>query len=182
MTTQRFRQKIGSKSGQSILEFLLAMSLLMFVMFGYLRIALFFGYGHLAHYATFMSARAYFAGGASQGDQADRAKQVLVSLLKKSSSDPQDKFPAIAKGDGGSAGIVGMDINGAQYAPGDNDSSWMQGVRYTFKGTLFMLPLGGRNKKTNEIKLTSESWLGREPTTSECTSYMLGKGIWDNGC
>ncbi len=59
-----------------------------------------------------------------------------------------------------------------------------------------MMPIGGKRntsisrKKENQLELTSESILGREPSYSECIQYMqqhfgstVGKDwLIDNGC
>ena len=176
-----------SEAGQSTIEFALTMILLMsFTMF-FLRLALLFGYGNYAHYATFMAARAYLSSGADRSSsQVARAEQVILSMLKKSVNEPGvDRFPTIAKGKGGGGRILGMQIDHERYAPGNLNLSWMRGVRYTFRSRLFLIPFGGASSigKLNDIELTSESWLGREPTYSECVDEMGKlKAVWDNGC
>ena len=162
-----------------------------------------FAFGNYVHYATFMSARALLSAGGSGGDedQQTRAKTVIVSMLKKSAGQAGvDKFPSIAKGFGGGE-VKGLEMdNPSQYSETERNLSWMQGVRYTFRGKLFILPLQGTGQRgpemapsVNSLQLTSESWLGREPTFSECQSFMGNKGskvggkggrgwIFDNGC
>ncbi|MEO5970911.1 MAG: hypothetical protein ABIQ95_13365, partial [Bdellovibrionia bacterium] len=64
-------------------------------------------------------------------------------------------------------------------------TSWMTGVRYTFKSKLMMIPMGGTGSSrgaVNSVTLTSESFLGREPTYIECNEFMGSRGIYDNGC
>jgi hypothetical protein len=67
----------------------------------------------------------------------------------------------------------------------DRHLSWLQGVRYTFRTRLFLLPLPGTSRAGNgtSFSLTSESWLGREPSYAECLKEMGTKGgLIDNGC
>jgi hypothetical protein len=53
---------------------------------------------------------------------------------------------------------------------------------------LFLMPMGGGGRSAaaqtaNSVSLTSESWLGREPSYQECQDAMgKVKGIFDNGC
>lgn len=175
------------QSGQSTVEFALAIMMLMgFVLF-FVQLTLVFGLGNYIHYATFMAARAQLAAGPNSDDQRERARAVIVRSLKKSEGQSGvDRFPFIAKAEGGG------DPNGAQIGPapefndGDTALSWLQGVRYRFRSRLFILPLGGKrgSDTVKSVKLTSESWLGREPTTDECVAEMSsrGGGIFDNGC
>jgi hypothetical protein len=116
---------------------------------------------------------------------------VIVKTVKGSEiNSNRDRYPGIAQGVGGSGDPAGFDAsNPPQYSPGDRSSSWMQGVRYTFKSRLFLIPLGGSTAQgsngtsANSLTLTSESWLGREPDEDDCQN-QLGKvkGIYDNGC
>jgi hypothetical protein len=176
------------EAGQSTTEFALTLILLMGFVFFFMQISLIFGFGNYAHYATFMSARAYLSAGANRDDQIDRAKNVIIRTLKQSAVNPSvDRFPAIAKGTGG-GDPQGFNVDSPEYVPGNSNLSWLQGVRYTFRSKLFLIPLGGKStdasgNSANQVTLTSESWLLREPTEDECES-QLGKvsGIYDNGC
>jgi hypothetical protein len=188
--------------GQTVFEFALVLMLLMAFILFFVQFGLMLGFGNYVHYATFMSARAYMAAGASQADQKQRAKDVIIKMLKKSEGQAGfDKYPMIAKGTGGGGdAIPGMEIGDTHYNANDGDYSWLQGVRYTFRSRLFMLPMAGRpdtggpkpevntgdstpQSDVNSVVLVSESWLGREPTDQECQSVMSAKGwIYDNGC
>jgi len=178
------RKPDSREAGQSTIEFALTLILLMsFTMF-FLRLSLMFGFGNYVHYATFMAARAYLAAGAD-GTQEKRAEQVILAMLKKSVNTPGvDKFPMIAKGHGG-GNVPGLAFDHERYEPGNPALSWMRGVRYTFRSRLFLIPFGGAGSvgNLNEIELTSESWLGREPSYSECQGEMSKmRADWDNGC
>jgi hypothetical protein len=174
---------LRDQAGQATIEFALTLILLMGFMLFFVQITFVFAWGNYVHYATFMSARAYLAAGPSLADQRERANAVAVRMLKKGGG-AEDRLPFVAKGEG-QGPVKGLAVGpGDQYADGDRGLSWMDGVRYTFKSRLFMLPLGGGGDKTaNSVTLTSESWLGREPAYDECRQEMIRmKGIYDNGC
>jgi hypothetical protein len=178
------KRKLGEE-GQSTLEFALTLIFLLGFSLFFIQASLVFAYGNYVHYATFMSARAYLSAGSDQNDQIARARSVIVRMLKKGEGQAgSDRWPQIAKGVGGSnpPGLQ-MDPPG-QFNPSDYDYSWMEGVRYTFRSRLFVVPFGqSSGDSANSLTLTSESWLGREPTASECGSEMeKRKGIYDNGC
>jgi hypothetical protein len=179
------------EEGQSTVEFALTLILLMGFIFFFLQLSLVFGFGNYVHYATFMSARAYLAAGPNGDDQVSRAKSVIVSTLKAGPSrEGMDRFPGIARAVGGDGPVTGMELDSPEFHKGDRDSSWLQGVRYTFKSRLFLLPLGGRSPASgssgNSLTLTSESWLGREPSDADCARQLMerngGLVIYDNGC
>ena len=177
---------LRDKRGQSTVEFALTLMLLMgFTMF-FIRLALVFAYGNYVHYATFMAARAYQAAGDSPDSQVERAKEIVIGMLKKSQHETGvEKWPIIAKGQGGTQEVPGLAFDASQFVHGNKDSSWMQGVRYTFRSRIFLIPLGGgapRINPLNDLELTSESWLGREVNFNECRDQMSNLGIWDNGC
>ncbi len=174
-----------SESGQAMVEFALTMLLLMAFILFFVQLSFIFAYGSYVQYATFMSSRAYTSGGPSQSEQADRAKAVIESFLTGASG--KERFSSIGKGiDGDGSGITGLYIKPpAEFGDGHNrPSSWMQGIRYRFRSKVFLLPLGkSKPGQVNSLDLTSESWLGRDPSFRDCQDYM-GKfpAIFDNGC
>ncbi|MDR3607402.1 MAG: pilus assembly protein [Oligoflexia bacterium] len=178
-------------SGQSTVEFILTMTLMMgFVLF-FLQISLVFAFGNYAHYATFMAARAYLSASEHADEQEQRAINVIALMLKKSVNTPAiDRFPTIAKGEGGNSSATGLQFDLPDYNPARVDSSWGQGVRYTFKSRIFPMPMGmgtAASASQSMITLKAESWLGREAGTDKCVPELQrrdphGKGIFDNGC
>ena len=99
-----------------------------------------------------------------------------------------DRFPSIAKatGDGDPKGIQ---IEApSQFSATDKHLSWLQGVRYSFKSRLFLMPMGtgsgaAASSAASSVTLKSESWLGREPSYVDCQGDIGSKdGIFDNGC
>ena len=175
---------IKNEKGQSTIEFTLTLTFLLAFVFFFLQLALVFGYGNYVQYATFMSARALQSATETQDDQIGRAKAVLIRMLKKSQgASGVDRWPGIGKG------VDGQDIAGADigivdpFDRNDPGLSWREGVRYSFRSRLFLIPLS-QSDVANSITLTSESWLGREVTTEECSQFLnrFGEIIFDNGC
>jgi len=185
--TSHSRRK--NEAGQSTLEFALVLFLLMSFLLFYVQLALMMGYGNYAHYATFMAARAYLSAGPTPTDQQQRAETVIVRMLKKGQGQEGiDRFPSIAKanGDGDPKGVqIGA---GTNFSETNRHLSWIQGVRYSFKSRLFLMPLGtgsgaAASVSSSSVILNSESWLGREPAYNDCQGDMATKeGIFDNGC
>ena len=177
--------KKRGESGQSTVEFALTLLLIVIFFLTFTQISLLFGFGNYVHYATFMSARAKLSAGGAPDDQATRAQAVLTSMIKTSNGPGgKDRWGSIGQGIGGSSGDVkGADLgDGAQYAVGDPALSWMQGVRYTFKGKVFLVPFGG-DASSSTVTLTSESWLGQEDSYQKCSEALTANGAaFDNGC
>jgi hypothetical protein len=185
---QNMRSQVDSEDGQATVEFCMTLIMLFgFVLF-YIQLSLVFAFGNYAHYATFMSARAYLSSGPDQEDQKERARSVITRMLKRSEAlAGEDKFPFIAKGIGGGSPAGFMVDAPDQYNADDKNFSWLEGVRYTFRSRVMMIPFAGRSSKgdsVNSVTFTSESWLGREPTYIECQSDIKNRnqGIFDNGC
>ncbi len=184
-------QKLLGNAGQSTVEFALTLILLISFLFFFFQLSMVFAFGSYVHYATFMSARAYLSAGTDLDDQKTRAKYVLVGMLKKSQGQSGiDKFPSIGKGVEGDPPGFKVDPPN-QYKATDENYSWLQGVRYTFRSRLFMIPLAGLGAagsaesggSVNSVTLTSESWLGREPAWDECEQDMANnQWFFDNGC
>ena len=182
------RSRLG-QAGQATIEFAFTLILLMSFVFFFIQTSMVFAWGNYIHYATFMSARAYLAAGPDRKDQAERARKVMIRMVKRRATPGTDRFPMVGQGVGGAdqeggGQVKGFSVDDSQYfQKGDRSLSWMEGVRYTFKSHLFKIPFGGTTRSNDGVELTSESWLGREPSYEECMSYVQGlKGIIDNGC
>lgn len=198
LESSSIRNKSGTcETGQSTVEFVLTMVLLLgFVLF-FLQLSMVFSWGNYVHYATFMSARALQSAGESADDSTRRARDVLIRTVKFSAGQPgKDRFEVIGRGIAGSDDVKGADIGQFrgiqgefQFNPDDKAKSWLEGVRYTFRTRLFLLPIDGDMTKvrdvdapSNSLELTSESWLTRDPSFDECAQIMGGLGVFDNGC
>lgn len=217
-----FRRKKLDQRGQGLVEFLITMSVILTLLFVFVELSWAMAWGHYVHYATFMAARAYMSGGQAQKqDQTTGAMEVLQGMIQTKTG--QDLLGFIArsrKGDArdissGAEDVPGAFIGAHPTAAGKENSrayAWAEGVQYNFEVPLYILPLArwvnkdkGRQIKIGNdqdafskewkgaIPFTSDSWLGREVTHSECTSAMqqLSNGmermdgdkfIEDNGC
>lgn len=185
---------LKDEEGQSTIEFVLSSILAMGLVFFYVKLVLLFAYGNFVQYATFMSARALLSAGVSQDDQLNHAKNVLIRMVKKSESQPeQDRFDFIAKavtvGEGGETvpgALIGQGEIGQKGASGDPFSSWQVGVRYAYQARIFSSALVrwmGATESGGKVTLQSESWLGREASYNECKQQVEArKGLFDNGC
>lgn len=176
-------KKRTENKGQSTLEFVLASLLGLTLFFFFIKIALVFGYSTYVQYASFMAARAYLSAGRDPGDQQERAREVILKTLKLNGSPNADRFQFIARPVNNGGDILGATIGGGKLAQsqGESDvnSSWQLGVRYDIEFRMFF----GGLAPSKEMKLSSESWLGRETTYDECNQFMSSKGwVFDNGC
>ena len=179
----------ANSSGQAVIEFILTMFIVLSMLMFIIQVTLFLSFSNFVQYATFMSGRALQSGWTSIPEQIAAAEAVLKRTVKK---DGDDRIPFVAKGVDGSSNVAGADIEVLSQPDDANPKlSWRQGVRYSFKGRVFLMPLGKGNANASaasEVKLTSEGFLGREPTFKECEAEMgtlvpsPGKAIFDNGC
>lgn len=178
------KRLLKNKRGQSTIEFALMLVFIMAFILFFFQFSMVSAVGSYIHYATFLAARAYQSAGPSQADQIQRAQEVLNKMLKKSEfASGLDRWPLLASGvgDGDPQGVlIGP---GTQYDSSTKDFSWMDGVRYKFRSKIFLLPIGG-DSSTNNVELTAESWLTRDPSYLDCTTELgrFERAIFDNGC
>jgi|GEM_PF-6755436 len=172
-TSPPLRKRPLNNSGQTLIEFLLTFALCLGFTVTVARVGFVVSFANYIQYAVFMSARAYQSGAESEADQKTAAENVLKKTVKKGS---QDRVRELAEGFGGSGSVKGAVIgrHPTGYDADKIDLSSLQGVRYTFKSSVFP-PLD------TTVTLRSESWLGREVTNTECLS-AVGEGVIDNGC
>ncbi len=185
MRTRKTARQIRNEKGQATIEFALTLILLMAFVLFYVQLSLVLAWGNYVQYATFMAARAYQAASATREDQRARAISVITRMLKKRGSSSMDRIPFVAKGEG-DGDVKGLMVDPPeQFNPSVRNLSWLEGVRYTFKSRIFVMPLAGKpeGQGVNTVPFTSESWLGREPSYAECEAEMKAKGwAFDNGC
>jgi hypothetical protein len=221
---QKKKNRREGESGQVLIEFLIVTAMILTLLFVFVQIAWGIAYGHYVHYATYMASRAYLSAGISRTDQLDSATTVLRSMLKTSGGKDIFPFIAQARtGDDrdakGAEPVPGGAIGRHSEAAGKEHSraySWAEGVQYNYNLKLFLLPISAVIAKDGQgktiqpgsgqapsktvtwkgaIPFTSDSFLGREPTTGECWSFMtrmsgsfgISRGdakefIEDNGC
>lgn len=177
-----------NEDGQSTIEFAFTMILFIGMTFFFIQLALVFAAGNFFHYASFMSARSLLSAGPDEQEQRDRAKEALVRLTKRSVAQAgADRWPGLAVGIGGNdeSGTLGAFIGeGDLFDPEDPSTVWQLGVRYRFRSRLFLIPVIG-DAEVNSLTLTSESWLGRDPSIEDCRTDLenrVGRIVIDNGC
>ena len=194
------RKEKSGEEGQVIVEFVIVFSMIATLIFLFVQVSWGIAWGHYAHYATYMAARAYMAAGATRGDQYESAGAVLRQMLKAGGKDP---FPFLSPSRGGGD----RDATGAEPVPGamvgthpeaigkehSRLYSWAEGVQYNFNMKLFLMPISkmvsddgkgqmikpgqGANKGKaiawkGMIPFTSDAFLGREPSVDECFQEM----------
>jgi hypothetical protein len=183
------------ESGQGTVELLITFFAFFTVLFMYAQVALGFGVANFFQYATFAAARAHLAGAISRKDQEEAGRQVLTFLVKRNGA---DRFSSIAKGSGEGdpeGSFIGGSSRAKLRAPESRRNAWEQGVKYSFNMRLYLMPLiRGIGPNANKpVELTSEAWLGREPSEEECIKLLEDrqkesgiKGakayLYDNGC
>ncbi len=175
----------------------MTIGLLVSVILFFLQLSLIMAVGSYAHYATFMAARTFLSGATTSSRQRERAAEIITLLLKKGpGQEGIDRWPGVAKGIANGTTPAGATIGaGPQFAQNRTPSlSWQEGVRYTFRSRLLLMPFlrdesgsgAAGGDPISSVDLTAESWLGREPTREECLEAIAaasgGKGIVDNGC
>ena len=190
------RQRRNVQSGQGTIELVLTMMCFFTIFFMFVQVSLGFAVANYIQYATFMAARAFQSGYADIAAQKDAASSVLTATVGGGKT---GRFGSIATaGDGGTGDIPGATIGPASrshLAPsGDaRDSSWEQGVTYSFKVKMYLAPLipGINSGEDSKVTLESQSYLGRETTEKECEAFLGTRQknagvthvfIYDNGC
>ena len=187
MSRKKYKQ-INDKSrrGQALIEFVLGLMIVISFFFFYVKMAAVFAIGNYIHYATFMAARAYSSGAGTPDEQTANAEAVLQKMVA-------GRFKTLLKPSSDSSGS----IPGATVGPGpwyQEDAAldnWNQGVTYAYETKIALYPWSKGNQAIT-MKLTSESWMRREDSESECNAKKgrVQGGIrlqnisveWDNGC
>ena len=126
-----------NRSGQSTIEFALALSFVLAFSMFFVHMAWLSGFGSYVQYATFMAARAYLAAGPDIDDQRKRARGVLVRMLKESEANVNaDRWGFARAVNRGSDANCSADTPGAcigegpVFQKGKPGFSWQEGVRY----------------------------------------------------
>lgn len=172
------------QQGQSVIEFILVIFVFLTFFFMYMKLALGFAVGHYIQYATFMAARSYYAGALDENTQKAAGEAAIKSYL----GDDGNRFRSIVRAAENSGQVGG----GPQFVATNADTYWQQGASYTFKFSMYLLPLvtAARSRASREgMEVTSESWLNRDPSYEECVRDMTqsrngNQNAWlfDNGC
>ncbi len=189
---------LAGEAGQVIVEFIIVFSLIITLIFIFVQMSWGIAWGHYAHYATYMAARAYLSAGLTQGDQLDAAGAVLSQSLKIAGGKDVFTFLAPSRGGGdrdatGQEPVKGAMVGTHPEAIGKEHTrlySWAEGVQFNFNLKVFLLPISAMVAKDGQgknihppgggkaiiwkgvIPFTSDSFLGREPSIDECFREM----------
>ena len=171
-----------NEEGQSLAEFILTFGIVCLIVFIFVKLAFNFTKGYMVHYANFMASRSYLVqdNNSASPESADgSAEQVAYTKVYKKI------FPSVPR-------------NKIKFMqPSSVDKKVYVGVRTSIQESFSLSSMIGGSEPIN---LTSESFLGRTPTISECASGVCnsvsqisgggcGSGdtkgfvtLWDNGC
>lgn len=174
-------KKILNEKGQSSVEFIISFIVVVGFVFMYVKVAMNFTNGYVVHYANFMASRALLVyegnnNTPSGGDGAARARALEVW-----------KTYNIESVLGGAAGSLALE----QRLPDTSPNKLFVGTiaEYQDRFTIF-----GNVGSTEKLSFKTESFLGREPSISECVQRTCeafkelgiecGKNttVMDNGC
>ncbi len=196
------RRKTGNESGQTFMEFLVVVMVIIALIFAFIQIAWSLAWGHYVHYATYMAARAYSSAQQNQTDQVAAASAVLTAMIKREGT-AEDLLGNIAPSRGGdnrdiqgdepvAGAFIGTHPVAEGFGMDTRFFSWAEGVQYNFMFKLFILPLAWWLQRdegktidvgpegeaqpiiwTGFIDLTADAFLGREVTNEECRTFLL---------
>ncbi len=179
-----FKKASLNNRAQSTIEFIVTFVFVIGFTFSFFRIALVYTNGYLVHYATYMAGRAYMAfdNNSNEPSQSDQAASILARKV----------FEGLKIGN-----LLGTSINDIQINDPESFNSYINnlyvGTWFDFNQVLPTPSLGAGRV----LNLRSESFLGREPTRSECydrictamgeaalqTEYcLIHTTLFDNGC
>jgi uncharacterized protein (UPF0333 family) len=200
MNKQHKRKK--KQRGQVMIEFIFVFTIVLTLIFVFVQLAWATAWGHYAHYATFMSARAYLSSASSKLKQVENAVTVLNKMVKRAEGDA-DLLEFVAKsssGDNRDITACPEDVKGAcigthpqfNTAPRSRAYSWAEGVQYNYGVKMYVMPLADWVKKdkgktytvgtgdekstpisfSGSIPFASDAFLGRETSHAECLEDM----------
>lgn len=188
LTEERKTRRSGRR-GQATIELILTFFAFFTIFFMIVQVSLTFGVANYIQYATFMASRAFLAGYEDISEQKAAANEYLRVMVGN------DRFKGIASPDGGGGEVPGSSVGPStrvSYAPNSDarTTTWEQGVTYSFKAKLYLAPMipGVNRGDDSKVKLESQSWLGREPTTRDCEKTLSARRgaaktvLYDNGC
>lgn len=183
------KSKMDKKRGQGVVEFALVSIIFLNMFLLTLNGVLAFTTQQYISYATFMAARAFQASHETFENGQRAAAQATLN-----------KYLTLVYNDGGKelARITNVYIpNAVKEVPyGYKAPERASQIRVEFEVPLVQLPLGDLKQSFGYIKLEAVSYLGREPTVSECRNFFKAfynhygtggigwsdKGMDDNNC
>ena len=171
-----------NKNGQSLAEFILTFGIVCLIIILFAKLALNYTKGYMIHYANYMTSRSYMV----QDNNSANPETADGAAFTTAVNDVYKKlYGQIRLSD-----VVAL-------KPGRVDNPVFVGIKTEIEEDFSFSPMVGGEGK---VKLISESFLGREPTISECaigtcigvrevSGDSCGAGgtaslttLWDNGC
>ncbi|HLW55881.1 MAG TPA: hypothetical protein VKY27_00765 [Bacteriovoracaceae bacterium] len=151
--------KLKKESGQSTIEFIFAFAFGVSIVFMVFNSALNYATGYLVHYATFMASRTYLVSDNYQGFVAAPTIPPVNDAIEVYERYRLDIFDIPSSG---------FSINRQENSPSSAEYLTV-GAR-----TLFEKPIDalGRVVGGGNLEFVSESFLGKEPTRSQCASRV----------
>lgn len=144
---------LKNNKGQSAVEFIIVSVVFFFFLFFLLSVSILFVVSDYVEYATFMAARTYRSGAFSESRQRQSASDVFNAYVSK--------VEGIAK-----------NFN-IQFSQAQSRFQMTSGVRVTYTMPLFyMPPIFAGNVGPSTTTLTTESYLGRDPSVTECQNFF----------
>ena len=169
----------AKKSGQSVIEFVFVILAFLNLLVVTINATMAFAVQQYMSYATFMAARAYQASNLTPQKQAEAARTVLESYIFNNAADLNAKVFRFhndpnGKGTAREVTIEVPDPSGTPGAYGQTPPSPGFRIKVDFKVPLFQLPFGPSVKALDLVwvSFSAVSYLGREPTVSECRSFF----------
>lgn len=176
-----------NEKGQSTIEFIFTFVFGVSIIFLIFNSALNHASGYLVHYATFMASRSYLTADSYNGTFGGGQPEIYHDVAKQRAEDVFNQY---------NLGVFNIDPSGFRinHAFSSSDKS-----EYLTVGTLMIfeqrIDVIGRIAGQNRLELTSESYLGKEPTRFTC-ALQTCKGLtaeescqdtmditlFDNGC
>lgn len=181
MSNLKEKDIVFNENGQSTIEFLLSFAIAFGFLVSFYKIAMLFTSGYLAHYVTFQASRAYMVTEDLRNNPEGSDGKAVLDARKVYNF---YNLAGIIPGYDGA-----LTFNEPETNLG-NQTNLYVGVRLQYQDSL-LIP--GTAKRI-PVSLTSESYLGFEPTRAECYSRIcnaiseLGASctvhttVTDNGC
>lgn len=156
---------VQNSRGQSTVEFIVSFSSVFLFIFFFIKLSFNYTEGFLIHYSTFMASRSYLVQDNGRNDMSDPRR--IFNFFTPNDSHAASRLKSISE-----EGIF-------------------RGLYYDFEQKFSPSNIIGGS---GSMKLTSESYIGKEPTAQECISRIcaiLGnsgpncntfKTFADNGC
>lgn len=149
-------RRLTEKKGQAAIEFIAVIIVIFFFLFFYLSLAIVLTVSEYMDFATFMAARTYRSGTSSPEYQRAGAESVTFKQYTDKIS------PSIARN---------FRLEFKKLDPNDENT---QGLVASYDMDLFYLPpiFVMKDQPVSSITLTSEAYLGRDPTAIECQNFF----------